>query len=124
MEKAAESLKNKAVKGILWTAVQKYSTMIVSFISGIILARLLTPEDYGCIGMLAIFMSLAEVFIDAGFGAALIQKKEPTQEDYSTVFHFNMGMSVVLYAILFALLQPYRDFTICPSCARFCAYKD
>ena len=110
MENTTGSLKNKAVKGILWTAVQKYSTMIVSFISGIILARLLTPEDYGCIGMLAIFMSLAEVFIDAGFGAALIQKKEPTQEDYSTVFHFNMGMSVVLYIILFAFAPAISRF--------------
>lgn len=86
---------------MVWTAIQKYSTMIISFISGIILARLLTPEDYGAIGMLAIFMSLAEVFIDAGFGSALIQKKEPTQMDYTTVFYFNIGMSIILYAVLF-----------------------
>lgn len=95
------NLKNKALSGVIWMAIQKYSTMIVTFISGIILARLLTPEDYGCIGMLAIFMSLAEVFIDAGFGSALIQKKQPTQADYSTVFYFNIVMSAVLYAILF-----------------------
>ena len=86
---------------MLWTAIQKYSTMGVNFISGIILARLLMPEDYGAIGMLAIFMSLAEVFIDAGFGSALIQKKKPTQTDYSTVFYFNIGMSVILYATLY-----------------------
>lgn len=86
---------------MVWTAVQKYSTMIIGFISGIILARLLEPEDYGAIGMLAIFMSLAEVFIDAGFGSALIQKKEPTQTDYSTVFYFNIVMSLVLYLVLF-----------------------
>jgi len=98
---ATDNLKQKAATGMLWTAVQKYSTMVISFISGIILARLLMPEDYGAIGMLAIFMSLAEVFIDAGFGSALIQKKEPTQTDYSTVFYFNIGMSVILYAVLF-----------------------
>lgn len=86
---------------MLWTAIQKYSTMLISFISSIILARLLMPEDYGAIGMLAIFMGLAEVFIDAGFGSALIQKKTPTQTDYSTVFYFNIVMSVVLYAVLF-----------------------
>lgn len=86
---------------MVWTAIQRYSTMVISFISGIILARLLTPDDYGSIGMLAIFMSLAEVFIDAGFGSALIQKKNPTSTDYSTVFYFNIGMSVILYAILF-----------------------
>ena len=96
-----ENLKRKAASGMLWTAVQKYSTMIISFVSGIILARLLTPDDYGCIGMLAIFMSLAEVFIDAGFGSALIQKKNPTQTDYSTVFYFNLAMSAVLYFVLF-----------------------
>ena len=95
---------------MLWTAIQKYSTMVISFISGIILARLLMPEDYGAIGMLAIFMSLAEVFIDAGFGSALIQKKEPTQTDYSTVFYFNIGMSVILYAALFFSAPAIADF--------------
>ena len=98
---ATDNLKQKAASGIIWTAVQKYSTMIIGFVSGIILARLLTPDDYGAIGMLAIFMSLAQVFIDAGFGSALIQKKNPTQEDYSTVFYFNIGMSLVLYFVLF-----------------------
>lgn len=86
---------------MVWTALQKYSTMFIQFISGIILARLLTPYDYGCIGMLAIFMTLAEAFIDGGFGSALIQKKQPTQEDYSTIFYWNLGMAVLMYAILF-----------------------
>lgn len=86
---------------MVWTALQKYSTMFISFISGIILARLLTPYDYGCIGMLSIFMVLAETFIDGGFGSALIQKKQPTQEDYSTIFWWNIGMAVLMYAILF-----------------------
>lgn len=98
---ANKNLKNKAVSGMIWTALQKYSTMIIQFISGIILARLLTPYDYGCIGMLLIFMVLAESFIDGGFGSALIQKKNPTQTDYSTIFFWNLGMSVVLYAVLY-----------------------
>ena len=97
----AKSLKHKAAAGMIWTALQKYSTMFIQFISGIILARLLTPFDYGCIGMLSIFMVLAEAFIDGGFGSALIQKKRPTQEDYSTIFWFNIGMSVLLYAVLY-----------------------
>lgn len=96
-----QGLKQKAVKGVVWTALQKYSTMLIQFMSGIILARLLTPYDYGCIGMLMIFMVLAEAFIDGGFGSALIQKKHPTQEDYSTVFFWNLGLSVVLYAVLY-----------------------
>lgn len=75
--------------------------MLIQFVSGIILARLLTPYDYGCIGMLMIFMLLAESFIDGGFGSALIQKKRPTQEDYSTIFFWNLGMAVMLYVILY-----------------------
>ena len=97
----AKTLKQKAASGMVWTALQKYSTMFIQFISGIILARLLTPYDYGCIGMLSIFMVLAEAFIDGGFGSALIQKKQPTQEDYSTIFWWNLGMAVLMYAILF-----------------------
>lgn len=95
----ARGLKQKAAAGMVWTALQKYSKMIIQFISGIILARLLMPHDYGCIGMLAIFMVMAEAFIDGGFGSALIQRKRPTQEDYSTVFFFNIGMSVLLYSV-------------------------
>lgn len=87
--------------GVVWTALQKYSTMIISFVSGIILARLLTPYDYGCIGMLSIFMVLSEAFIDGGFGSALIQKKRPNQEDYSTIFYWNIGMSAVMYVVLY-----------------------
>lgn len=98
---ADKDLKQKAASGMVWTALQKYSTMFIHFISGIILARLLTPYDYGCIGMLSIFMVLAEAFIDGGFGSALIQKKRPTQEDYSTIFFWNIGMAVVMYAVLF-----------------------
>ena len=101
MKKKHSSLKQKAASGMVWTALQRYSTMFISFISGIILARLLTPHDYGCIGMLSIFMVLAEAFIDGGFGSALIQKKEPTQQDYSTIFFWNLGMAVLMYVILY-----------------------
>lgn len=97
----ADNLKQKAASGVAWTSIQKFAGMGVSFIAGIILARLLTPEDYGCIGMLSIFMVLAGAFVDGGFGSALIQKKRPTQEDYSTIFFFNLGMSLLMYVILF-----------------------
>ncbi len=97
----ADDIKQKAASGMVWTSIQKFAGMGISFISGIILARLLTPEDYGCIGMLSIFMLIAGSFVDGGFASALIQKKRPTQEDYSTIFFFNLGMSIVMYAILF-----------------------
>ena len=95
----AKNLKQKAASGMLWTSIQKFSKMGIG--SGIILARLLTPYDYGCIGMLSIFMVLAESFIDGGFGSALIQKKRPTQVDYSTIFYWNLGLSFIMYFILF-----------------------
>ena len=101
LDKSNNSLKQKAVKGMVWSALQRYSTMLIQFISGIILARLLTPYDYGCIGMLIIFVTISEAFIDGGFGSALIQKKRPTQEDYSTIFFWNLGMAALLYAILY-----------------------
>ncbi len=94
-------LKKKAVSGIIWTSISKFSGIGIRFISGIILARLLKPEDYGCIGMLSIFMVISSSFIDCGFASALIQKKRPTQEDYSTIFFFNLAMSLLMYAILF-----------------------
>lgn len=94
-------LKQQATSGILWTALQKYSALIIQFITGIILARLLTPYDYGCLGMLSIFIVLAETIIDGGFGLALVQKKKTTQEDYSTIFFWNLGLSVLLYVLIF-----------------------
>lgn len=109
-----KSLKQKAASGMVWTAFQKYSIMIIQFISGIVLARLLTPYDYGCIGMLAIFMVLAESFIDGGFGSALIQKKHPTQVDYSTIFWWNVGMAVLMYAVLYVCAPAISRFYSIP----------
>ena len=80
------STKQKAFTGVMWSSVQRFGVMAITFVSNIILARLLSPDDYGCIGMLMIFISLSASFIDGGFGSALIQKKEPTNEDYSTIF--------------------------------------
>lgn len=105
-----KSIKQKAVSGMIWSALQRYSTMFIQFISGIILARLLTPYDYGCIGMLTIFMVLAESFIDGGLGSALIQKKRPTQEDYSTIFFWNLGMALLLYIVLFLSAPAIANF--------------
>ena len=94
-------IKHKAISGFAWTALRNYSSMFIAFISSIILARLLTPHDYGCIGLLIVFTSLAAPFIDSGFGEALIQKKKPTNTDYSTIFFWNMGVAIVLYTVLF-----------------------
>lgn len=97
----AENLKERTVFGVVWSGLQKFGSVILAFVSSIVLARLLLPEDYGCVGMLSIFMSVASTFIDGGFGSALIQKKRPTQEDYSTIFYWNLAISVTLYLMLF-----------------------
>ena len=97
----SSSLKQQTISGIFWAAIQKFGTLGISFISNIILARLLTPDDYGCLGLLAIFIVIAEVFVNGGFATALIQKKESTHKDYCTVFYWNIFVSVLFYFILF-----------------------
>lgn len=100
------NLKQKAVSGVLWTSIQRFLAIFIQFVSGIVLARLLTPDDYGCIGMLTVFTLLASTIIDGGFSSALIQKKRPTDVDYSTILIWNVGFSIVIYTILF-LAAPY-----------------
>lgn len=97
----SNTLKKKATAGMAWNALKTYSAMFIAFVSGVVMARLLTPHEFGCIGMLGIFMTLAATFIDAGFGAAIIQKKNPTQADYSTIFYWNMGMAAIMYLTLY-----------------------
>lgn len=100
------SLKDKSVKGMIWTALERLLTHFSQFVVGIIIARALMPSDYGVIGVLAIFMAIAQTFLDSGFSSALIQKKDRTEEDFSTVFYFNVVVSLALYTILF-IAAPY-----------------
>lgn len=95
------SLKQKTVKGVVWSSIERFSTQGISFLFGIILARLLSPSDYGLIAMTSIFFALARCFIDSGFGSALIRKKDRTQDDMSTCFFFNIIVALVCFVILF-----------------------
>ena len=97
----ADNLKQKAIKGVIWSGIHKFAIMFLNFVSGVVLARLLTPHDYGVIGMLTIFLAVSNTFIDGGFGSALIQKKRPTDEDYSTILYWNIALSLSLYGVLF-----------------------
>jgi O-antigen/teichoic acid export membrane protein len=97
----AESLKHQAVKGVMWSAVERFSVQGIQFVLSIIIARLIAPSEYGLIAMLGIFISIAQSFIDSGFSNALIQKKDRNETDYSTVFYFNIIISIVIYLILF-----------------------
>lgn len=97
----SESLKSKTVSGVLWSAIERFSLQGVQFIINILMSRLLLPSDYGMIGMLAVFLQISQTFIDSGFSDALVQKKDRTETDLSTVFYFNIIISVLLYILLF-----------------------
>lgn len=98
-----ESLKKKTVKGTLWSTVERFSVQGIMFVVMIIMARILTPADYGLVGMLTIFIAISQSLIDSGFSQALIRKQDRSEIDNSTVFYFNIGVGIILYIILFLL---------------------
>ena len=100
-----QPLKKRTLRGILWNGVQRFGTLAVSLAANLVLVRMLTPEDFGCIGILLVFVAVSQTLIDGGFTAALIQKKEVSQTDYSTVFYWNLILSVLLIGAL-ALVSP------------------
>ncbi|MGP1478001.1 MAG: lipopolysaccharide biosynthesis protein, partial [Phocaeicola sp.] len=97
----SDSLKGKTAKGILWSSLERFSVQGVQFLVMIIMARILTPYDYGIIGMLTIFLQISQSLIDSGFSQALIRKQNRTEVDNFTVFYFNIVVSIVLYITLF-----------------------
>lgn len=101
-----QGLKKKTIKGVVWSAIDNVSSHAVTFIVGIILARLLSPEDYGLIGIIGIFTAICNCFINAGLASALIRKKDATEDDFNTVFICNLVVSIFLYFVLF-LCAPY-----------------
>ena len=96
-----ESLKNKTIKGVGWSAADALLGQGVTFIVGLVLARLLSPDEYGLIGICLIFTTVLNGIVDSGFSNALIRKKEVTDEDYNTMFTTNMAISIILYVLLF-----------------------
>jgi len=95
-------------KNFFWSAVERFSTQIIQFVIGILLARLLGPSEYGIISILMVINSFLQIFIDSGFSKALIQKKERTKLDYSSVYLFNIGIGIICYIILF-LFSPLLE---------------
>jgi teichuronic acid exporter len=95
------SLKNKTVSGLFWSFIDNFSKLGLTFVIGIILARLLGPREFGLIGMITIFIALSQSLVDSGFTQALIRKKDCSQADYSTVFYFNFFVGIILYTVLF-----------------------
>ena len=107
---SSQSLKSKVAKGAVWTLMEKLSTQLVGFVVGMILARLLTPEDYGTVALTSIFFAVAGVLVDSGFGSALIQKKDADDLDFNSVFYLQLFMSVLAYTALYCAAPWIADF--------------
>lgn len=95
------SLKDKAVNGLIWSFIDSFAGQGISIFVGIMLARILSPREFGLIGMIVVFIAVSESFINSGFTSALIRKKECTEADYSTVFFFNLIAGVLFFIVLF-----------------------
>lgn len=104
------SVKEQTLSSVKWTAIEKFGLQGMQFLLGIIMARLLTPEDYGIVGMIGIFFAITSSFIDSGFGRAIIRKQNCTQADYCTVFYFNVVVAVFFYVLLFFSAPLIADF--------------
>ncbi|MDE6081980.1 MAG: oligosaccharide flippase family protein, partial [Muribaculaceae bacterium] len=92
-----DNLKQLTAKSLKWNVIDRVASQILYAVTGIILARVLSQEDFGLIGAILVFQAFAQMLVDSGFSTALIQRKSPTQTDYSTVFWFNIGVAVALY---------------------------
>lgn len=107
---STESLKQKTTKGLLWSSVERFSNQGVQFVFSIILARLLSPSDFGIIAMITIFFAIAQSFVDSGFSNALVRKTNRREEDLSTCFYFNIGVGIIAYIVLFLIAPLVANF--------------
>ena len=96
----SETIRKKAIRGVVWSAVEKFSRQGLMTLFTILIARQLSPSDYGLVAMLSIFLIIAQVFVDSGFVEALIQKQDRTETDFSTTFWFNIGVALLVYIAL------------------------
>lgn len=95
------SLRKRTARSLKWNTIDRLSTQVLYAVTGVVLANVLSQEDFGLVGVILVFQAFAGLFVDSGFGSALLQKKEPTQRDYSTVFWFNLIVAVGIYMLLY-----------------------
>jgi len=107
---AVKGLKEKAVTGMFWSFSDSMATQVTQFIIGLILARILSPEEFGLVGMITVFLAISQSLADGGFGEALIRKKDATDADYSTVFYFNLLASIAIFAVFYVLAPVIASF--------------
>ena len=100
-----KSIKSKAINSVVWSTVEKFLRQGLMTFFSVIIARQLSPSDYGLVAMLSIFLIIAQVFVDSGFVEALIQKQNRTETDFSTTFWFNIGVALLVY-VTFFLFSP------------------
>jgi len=103
------------LKKFSWVFVETVSTVTFQFLSVVILARMLTPSDYGILGMMVIFIALGNMIVDSGMGSAVVKKEKVTQADYSTLFIYNFAVSSIIYLLLFSLTGFIADFYNAPE---------
>lgn len=110
MDKQQEEagLKLKTARTLKWNTIDKFSSQVLYAVTGIVLANVVSKAEFGLVGAILVFQAFASLLVDSGFSTALIQRKNPTETDYSTVFWFNMGVSAVLYVILW-FCAPFID---------------
>ena len=111
------SLRGESARGMAWTAAGKIAVKGLQFAIGIVLARLLTPADFGLVGIVAAFIAVSETFVDCGFSLALMRKLDRTDEDASTVFWFSLGVAAACYLVLFAAAPAIAAFFGMPELA-------
>lgn len=107
---SAESLREKTISGMLWSFSDSIAGQAIQFVVGLILARILSPAEFGLVGMITVFLAVSQSFIDSGFAQALIRKPGAGENDYSTVFWFNLGAGVIFFALFFALAPAISRF--------------
>ena len=110
MQEEGGSLKGAVARTLKWNVIDRVSTQILYAVTGIVLANTLSHEDYGLVGAITVFQAFAQMFIDSGFTSALLQRKNPSHLDYSTVLWFNLSMAGALYLLLFACAPLIADF--------------
>jgi O-antigen/teichoic acid export membrane protein len=98
-------LKEKTISGMIWSFSDSMAGQVIQFIVGLILARILTPAEFGLVGMITVFIAVSQSFIDSGFSQALIRKPDVSENDYSTVFYFNIFAGLIFF-LLFLLAAP------------------
>lgn len=100
------SLKKKSIRAVLWSLINLILTRGASFLSTVLLARILTPEDFGLLGMIMIFMGIGTTLLNSGLSQSLIRSNDVDEKDYATVFYTNIGISLIIYTLIF-LLAPF-----------------